>query len=743
MSYKDDDKIVFPTRKGEPIGTSAERKMLDNARGAQGIVERVRELPDGSRVRLKTRAGFPDFVREPSGRSTDVLYEYKYAYGLVDTKFSISGSGSDLSLGGPLRNLIDENGLVKSDAKTILKDNITWKAALFNDLPTNYSGLMRRVAQVRHGAHVKKVSTGGAKARASKYSVDDTYFSYATSDGIYVDNDSGRRWVIEVDGTGVYRIPIHFVKELPAVSGGQNWRDAEASIFAGNTYEAAVNLLTPYWTIKRFNRADRALIGSAPPCYSDGYITWYPWLGWAFNYDGSKATIVCLRNDPSDASWAQTTLFDITITAIDGVPSYATCASSETSRIATNRNDYDYEGDGIFQVADTYPGFCSTISMFHASAPALEAVIFSYYAPSGTKKLFKYKNYATTPVSLSADYSGVVNVPITNVGWWSGGAYSSYDGTKTPSLGVVSETETGFSGGGYDFSGDALTPLYGADEKSVSRSDVVRREAGVGGWMTYAGSPPYTGKITSFADGSTAYVDYDGYSGRWWLKADALLDVSGGSRTNTIVTNNAVVMPGYDREAISFATYRNSYTAAYTETSSVAPCSLFNGPVVAESGGGKFDLAIGSLIGNYYDSSGNLTSKAEVAGFVNHAPTAGLAIDGYGTLLLSDYNDLDSNITVTTGSRDVPENITTAGEWIIHVGDEVLSRPLLNGTVFNVYTGGETFSYRIGGSAWSGALAPVGRRMFFSKDVNYPPEVVGVGGCHGLMYMLNNFVGVF
>lgn len=743
MSYKDDDKIVFPTRKGEPIGTSAERKMLDNARGAQGIVERVRDLPDGSRVRLKTRAGFPDFVREPSGRSTDVLYEYKYAYGLVDTKFSISGSGSDLSLGGPLRNLIDENGLVKADAKTIIKDNITWKAELFNDLPTNYSGLMRRVAQVRHGAHIKKVSTGGVKARASKYSVDDTYFSYATSDGIYVDNDSGRRWVIEIDGTGVYRIPITFVKELPAVSGGQNWRDAEASIFAGNTYEAAVNLLTPYWTIKRFNRADRALIGSAPPCYSDGYITWYPWLGWAFNYDGSKATIVCLRDDPSDTSWAQTTLFDLTITAVDGVPSYVACVTSETSRIATNRNDYDYNGDGIFQVADTYPGLCSTMPMYHVDAPALEAVIFSYYAPSGAKKVFKYKNYSRTPVSLSANYSAAVTVPTALVGWWPAGWTSSLDGTTIPPLGVVSESESGFNGGGYDFSGDAMTPLYGADEKSTSRSDVVRKEAGIGGWMTYAGSPPYTGKVTYFPGGETAYVDYIGYSTYWWLKADALIDVSGGARTNTIVTNNAVVMSGYDREAIAFATYRHSYTAAYTETSSVAPCSLFSGPVVSASGGGKFDLAIGSLIGNYYDPYGNLVSKQEVAGFVSHDAAKGLAIDGYGYSLISDYNNLSSNITVPTGSRSIPENIATAGEWVIHIGDEVLSRPLLNGTVFNVYSGGETFSYRMGGSAWSGANAPAARRMFFSKDVNYQPEVVGVGGCKALAYLLNNFVGVF
>lgn len=64
---KYDDK--FPTRFGPTIGGGQERQMLDRARGANGIKAGYRNHPDGSTTRLKTRAGFPQFVTdEPEGR---------------------------------------------------------------------------------------------------------------------------------------------------------------------------------------------------------------------------------------------------------------------------------------------------------------------------------------------------------------------------------------------------------------------------------------------------------------------------------------------------------------------------------------------------------------------------------------------------------------------------------------------------------------------------------------------------
>jgi hypothetical protein len=741
MAYDDINKTFFPTRTGDSAGTALERKLLDNTRGATGIISRTRLLPDGSTLRLRTRGGFPDFIRDPSEQE-DVLYEYRYAYGLVDTRFSISGTGEGTSLGGPLQVLIDETGAVESAEKTILKDDSTWKDALFNDLPTNYSGMMRRVAQVLHGAYVREASAG-VGLRNSKFSVDPFYFSYAVSDGLYIDTATGKRWIIEVDGTGVYRIPISFLVELPAEEGGVSWRDVENSVFADNSYEDAVNILTLYWVVETFHRADKVLIADAPSCYSDGYSTWYSWLGWAFNYSGSAATIVCLRDDPTDGSWLQTTLFDMAITAIDGVPSYVSVTSSGTSRIATVVNDSSLSGDGVFQVADTYPGVCSTVSLYRPDAPPLTAAIYSYYGPSGTKRVFHYQNYAESSalgyVNNEYDYL----TPITTSGWWNG-AYSSNDGCRYPADGLVSSTTTGTIGGGFGFFGTAAPT--GADDKNVSTVETVRKPCGVSGWVRFSGQPPYSWKIVTGGDEDGAvYQDTLGYTGYWWLQGEARIDVTTSAHVESVVTNNAVVMSGYDREAISFASFKNNYVAEHTETDTVASCVQFSGSVVATGSPAlpNFDLAIGNITNVFPPPDPPGGAIYYIAGFIDHSPTAGLGIQGSGSGMYVAPIHPGSLVSIPLGSRTVPESISTSGGWYISIGDDDIELPLLSGEVFQVYAGGQTFGYKMGASAFSGAESPFPRREFYSADVTANPTVLNIGSTVACQFLLNNFVGVF
>ena len=81
----DDDTFggFFPTRHGEVVGRGLENRMLQNVGGAMGIRQKVITLPDGTTVRLRTRAGMPEFIAEkPKGleETTDpFVWAYSYA----------------------------------------------------------------------------------------------------------------------------------------------------------------------------------------------------------------------------------------------------------------------------------------------------------------------------------------------------------------------------------------------------------------------------------------------------------------------------------------------------------------------------------------------------------------------------------------------------------------------------------------------------------------------------------------
>ena len=82
MPYDDKDLgIIFPTRKGEPIGSDNERTMIDNIEGSDQIRTSIRISEDENgckkTVRLRTRWGYPDFVTEKvckTGEETEPIY---------------------------------------------------------------------------------------------------------------------------------------------------------------------------------------------------------------------------------------------------------------------------------------------------------------------------------------------------------------------------------------------------------------------------------------------------------------------------------------------------------------------------------------------------------------------------------------------------------------------------------------------------------------------------------------------
>lgn len=221
MSYKDNDgNIVFPTRVGESQGSARERTLIANAQGANGIATRTRKNPDGVEILLKTRAGNPDITTTKPADTYCTEKTKLQDYGFVDTKHAPSGIGDETS--GKLQILVGDDGAVIGDAAH-LGDTHAWKDRFrvgtsstvdgisANDygLPSNYSGLMRRVMQVVHGTseEIKSVvhteSDGPCKVTEQTDSFS-CYFS--RSDGMFIDS-FGVRWIIEVSATGVLPEP--------------------------------------------------------------------------------------------------------------------------------------------------------------------------------------------------------------------------------------------------------------------------------------------------------------------------------------------------------------------------------------------------------------------------------------------------------------------------------------------------------------------------------------------------------
>lgn len=73
MNWDNDWPAPLPTREGEAIGTSNERRMLGKV-GADSIRTVVQTNPDGSETVLRTRGGFPEFQTSSNAAAAPVLH---------------------------------------------------------------------------------------------------------------------------------------------------------------------------------------------------------------------------------------------------------------------------------------------------------------------------------------------------------------------------------------------------------------------------------------------------------------------------------------------------------------------------------------------------------------------------------------------------------------------------------------------------------------------------------------------
>lgn len=769
MSYKDDDgRIVFPTRAGSARGASFERKMIDSVGGSGGIRRAVRLNPDGTTTRLVTRAGNPDFITSGGGKPLCWLYETVSNRGFIDTTYNFMGVGDDSN--EPIRSLVNRDGSIPPDNEVFIRNSHSWKANFlygeafgselnYGGLPSNFSGAMRRLMQVYHGTLTDK--------KTSQYEVEPGEecppaprkqpFSctYAKTHGVFFAS-SGKRWVIEISSAGIFRVDVSFVREFSSPS------------YQGE--ETDEDVAKEFWTLTDVDWEGKTQIGSAPESYADGFAPWYSWCGWAFNSTGTAATNVVFKDHPSWANWLQAAMFDITISASGDVPAYVTCTLTETANLASPiRDTHDGDTANIQRPIDV-PGLCYTVPIYASGASGVDSPVFSFYEGEA-KRVYRFVTYGSTaaptsPINTNGDPQTFTGAKLGEMTAFADLAPATLE---TQTQGIRSQTHSGTSGGGVGFTGEGF-PGQNVD-LNVSET-TLEHEIGPSGFAidgpysgTLYGCPPafhYTMRveIAISADGLSQTVgntviktpSLSGLpSGYVFLyPVQARYSVSSTSHSKQITHKSTLILNGYDRESISLAFSKDTYTGAYTRSAAWTTNRMvvvrgepqWGGPGMPTSTytiglGSKDSMVMSSTIQFRYGPGYILIEQhpSDIIGCYDASNFPGAVASLSGTIRSID----GTPITIPDINEYVPASDVTSWMLYSRVGRENVVSTISSQKVHTTNTEEASFSLYLGASAFSFE----GVAYFYSEDADLKPKLVGLGSRLYAQNRLYGFIGAF
>lgn len=318
MAYNDDDlNQIFPTRQGQAIGSSDERKMMDAIKDVSGFRTRIQNNADGSITRLRTRGGNPEFVTDPAlatpgkedvpdfvemdSGSIDMvavapLNEHRFDDGIlhygdvtrmyygvstllgkiVPPKLTSKTPPPELSSPKSYQVLPNYAGVRNAD----MLDLLYIKKACTGFVPASmFCGRARLYAQAQYGAPLKywkwapNIGTGSPPelqyAGAGGWSR-----ALTTHSGVYLDSQK-THWLLSMDNLGVkitrLKRDLSVEKLVPLIGTEPDTDKIEAYILSRSYPDPEMD----FWIA----------IPNTPVCDMFGY-------GWKFNWDGDKADII-------------------------------------------------------------------------------------------------------------------------------------------------------------------------------------------------------------------------------------------------------------------------------------------------------------------------------------------------------------------------------------------------------------------------------------------------------------------
>lgn len=771
MSYKkDDDNVIFPTRDGESQGTALERKMLFNVSGPDGVRTKEHITPEGATFRLRTRGGHPEFVLQPSkGKKQCPNYVMEMNHGFVDATYNFMGVGDDTN--EPLRNLIYRNGTIPPDKDVFIRNSHAWKESFllgeqwgtevdYGGLPSNFSGAMRRLMQVYQGStnsREKEFYEANQNEECRPPPMKQPFSPmYDKTHGVFF-SPSGKRWIIEISSSGIYRIGVDFLQEFSSPNYAVEEVDQDTS--------------AKLWTLTKVKWKDKVLIGAAPSSYALGYSPLYPWCGWAFSSTGYAATHVLFRPHPTLPDWFESALFDVFIGLSGDTPTYGTCTLTEAKGLASPVRD-TVDGDvANLQVALGNPGLCFTFPIYAAGASGVNAPIFSFYEGS-VKQVYRFVVYdEQTVTGLNTD--DTAGNPQTFTANFVGNAADFTELTVTSVLetqdtGIRSEEVTGTIGGGVGCEGDGF-PVQNIDMNATGTT--VEHELGPSAFLV---DHPYGGmtgglngvpgvKHTSlrieiylhadgtFSTSSTAIRVPDlvgfplGYV--YIIPAQARYTVNGSGHNKNNSHASTIILSGYDRQSISLAYFESRYTDTYTRSgtwlasgreSVVRGLNQYGGPGIPTA---TYVMAIGSpdttIVSSTYQESVGLieTHPSNVLGCYDMSQFVGAISTAKGSL-----RNMDGSLVYVPDFLDTVPAVTNASRTLYtRIGGVTEVSALSTGTLQVAKAGVGVFSFYAGAAAFVFG----GTAYFHSKEANAKPTISGISSRTKAVNGLFGFIGAF
>lgn len=748
MSVDDpENKPLNQTRFGKPTGHANERQMLDSRNDTFGIRTIIRKNSEGSDTICRTHAGMPRFFTEdkhdspepidPSCPLTDV--------GFVNSYYSVGAYPASERFDWKLYTLFDGSGVVK---KAKYARNTTGKKdQLMRYAAPLFSGLMRRVIQLQNGKSDEGIQL---------------YPGWETTDGLFIGvGEYGKptRYVIRIDDTGVWRIPISFCKDLKPT-----WEADESEWLSSLSEQAAHDKISPYWTVKKLHIDQKVMIGDAPPCFSDGFAPFYEWCGWAFNYTGTSATVVCTGVKSAGDSWLTNRMYDVTIRSSYGIPDAATTALVEEAMFDNPYNDgLSGASNAALQAATILPGYLQTYQFFNPPAGAVtqDAPVFSYYEKAGGKTVVRYKYVAgesfletrtsvfqepvpcyQTPVGTFESTTAISGTPtVVAVDVYPEGAFDTY------SFGKVYESLSGGTAGTFGpcmYSGEV--PVVGETNSTPAKIEFELEAAGFGYTQNYsdksAGRSALERTIWCVTGASVYGPDKPVYPwagppggtspdpfgqtqqvGYVWQK------VTTYAESNT--EKSCLILHGFDRESYAVAVSKTKYTGIKT----------IGGDTSGSFAGFTFSPEEASSLLVSIDGNPTKTtfSPSGIVVMDNTGEEAVNAIGGWA-LLPSPIGKVVCRPGIKSiggmGTTTIPESTQSTTTLHTIAGGVTKTTSLTTGNLLKNYVSGDLFLFRACSAAWRSG------RIVRSTDANSPLVTDNLGGVAPTSN-ITTFIGVF
>lgn len=307
MAFDDKGWPILPVRHGGVVGDAVENKMLGAVGGPNTIRTRIQTLPNGGKVMLRTRAGFPEFTMEekplavavqkifldngfitPGYSSSSATFAQTLPIAIAETTSTTSTYAEVLASGIKVEPTSFPASFLSFTA-TSLNDALKAKnAAIIDCPPTMFTGLARRYVSAIYGKKLQDAQTYGlvhTPGVCPTLTYDGVTLNPGqVTTGVVYSETLKQYWLVSVGGSNM------IYARLIVSAAGQEILDMVASAKGSNMNQAFHSYVLSTSRVEKISGAVAWRDGGSFAAVIGSPLN----FGWRFNSDGTKFTAVAL-----------------------------------------------------------------------------------------------------------------------------------------------------------------------------------------------------------------------------------------------------------------------------------------------------------------------------------------------------------------------------------------------------------------------------------------------------------------